>query len=66
MYIESRLRLDEWTDRDGKPRYTLEVHATDVQFLNTGDRNDSQELRQARFSDRESPEPELSDDDIPF
>src|SRR6266511_1542094 len=33
IYIEGRLRVEEWTDRDGKQRYTLEVHATDMQFI---------------------------------
>src|ERR687894_1135264 len=33
VYIEGRIRVEEWTDRDGKSRYTLEVHATDMQFI---------------------------------
>src|ERR671938_446551 len=33
VYIEGRLRVEEWTDRDGRQRYTLEVHATDMQFI---------------------------------
>lgn len=33
VYVEGRLRIEEWTDRDGKTRYTLEVNATDLQFL---------------------------------
>lgn len=33
VYIEGRLRVDEWTDRDGKQRHTLEVNASDMQFL---------------------------------
>src|SRR5258708_6431873 len=28
VYIEGRLRVEEYTDRDGKPRHSLEVHAT--------------------------------------
>ena len=36
VYIEGRLRVEEWTDRDGKPRHTLEVHATDMQFIGAG------------------------------
>src|SRR4051812_49515284 len=36
VYVEGRLRLEEWTDRDGKQRYTLEVHATDMQFIGGG------------------------------
>lgn len=33
VYIEGRLKLDEWTDRDGNTRQTLDVTATDMQFL---------------------------------
>lgn len=33
IYIEGRLRVEEWSDRDGKNRYTLDVQATDMQFL---------------------------------
>lgn len=39
VYIEGRLQLEEWTDRDGKERYTLGVQATDMQFI--GSRGDS-------------------------
>ena len=35
VYVEGRLRQDEYTDRDGNKRTTLEVSATDVQFLGT-------------------------------
>jgi single-strand DNA-binding protein len=40
VYIEGRLRQDEFTDRDGNKRTTLEVNATDVQFL--GSRQDEE------------------------
>lgn len=33
VYIEGRLGVEEWTDRDGKERYTLTVNATDMQFI---------------------------------
>lgn len=67
VYVEGRLRLEEWTDRDGKPRYTLEVHATDMQFIG-GTRGDESNasFSKAAPTDRGSAEPELSDDDIPF
>ncbi|HEY6803495.1 MAG TPA: single-stranded DNA-binding protein [Pyrinomonadaceae bacterium] len=38
VYIEGRLRVEEYTDRDGKQRYALEVTATDMQFI--GSRQD--------------------------
>jgi single-strand DNA-binding protein len=33
VYVEGRLRQDEYTDREGNKRQTLEVNATDIQFL---------------------------------
>ncbi len=33
VYIEGRLRTNEYTDRDGNKRTSLEVTATDMQFL---------------------------------
>lgn len=33
VYIEGRLHVEEWTDRDGKPRQSLEVNASEVQFI---------------------------------
>jgi len=33
VYIEGRLRMEEWTDRDGKTRQSLEVNATEMQFI---------------------------------
>jgi single-strand DNA-binding protein len=35
VYIEGRLRIEEWTDRDEKNHYTLDVQATDMQFIST-------------------------------
>ena len=33
VYIEGRLHMEEWTDREGKARQTLEVNASEVQFI---------------------------------
>ena len=73
VYVEGRLRVEEWTDRDGKARHTLEVHATDMQFIGTrGD--DGGQSHHAR-SDAGSAssagrgpasESDITDDDIPF
>lgn len=40
VYIEGRLHVEEWTDKDGKQRHTLEVNASDVQFLDGGERGE--------------------------
>src|SRR5258706_14781506 len=43
VYIEGRLRVEEWTDRDRKPRHTFEVHATDMQFIGGGHKEHARE-----------------------
>ena len=73
VYVEGRLRVEEWTDRDNKQRYTLEVHATDMQFI--GSRGDADAPssgggggRHERSDPSESHGPggDITDDDIPF
>lgn len=62
VYIEGRLRVEEWTDKDGKPRHTLEVTATDMQFI--GDRQEAKPVE--REAKRAEPTPDIDPDDIPF
>jgi single-strand DNA-binding protein len=67
VYIEGRLRVEEWTDRDGKLRHTLEVHATDMQFIGGGRGADEQPMERAATAGGGGNEPaDLPDDDIPF
>jgi single-strand DNA-binding protein len=33
VYIEGRLQVEEWTDRDNNNRYSLAVQATDMHFI---------------------------------
>lgn len=65
VYIEGRLRVEEWTDRDGKERHTLEVHATDMQFIGGGDRGQPTPQQAARQAQAPAQAP-LDDDDVPF
>ncbi len=77
-YIEGRLRVEEWTDRDGKTRQTLEVNGTDLQFIgggqNDGQSSHSDSESENDFSQTNDFSPETnpataatpSDDDIPF
>lgn len=77
VYVEGRLRVEEWTDRDGQQRHTLEVTATDMQFIDSRGAGDegfsggasSDEGSYSggaadNFRDESSETP--SDDDIPF
>jgi len=75
VYIEGRLKLDEWTDRDGKTRTTLDVTATDMQFIGSaagrdsgsysGDMDDSMPEAPKTTSAAVGTTP-TPDDDIPF
>lgn len=77
VYIEGRLKVDEWSDRDGKAKYTLDVTATDMQFI--GSRSDDMSGGHSgggsNFQDNDftdevssvgSSSPAPGDDDIPF
>ena len=80
VYVEGRLRVEEWTDRDGNNRYTLEVQGTDMQFLGGGNRSDDyrDEPGEAEFAGPSGQasssasagggftRPAAPDDDIPF
>ncbi len=79
VYIEGRLRVEEWQDRDGKERYTLEVNGSDMQFLGSGGGRSSDEYSGGESDDEPThsgpannsqDKPTISspasDDDIPF
>ena len=70
VYIEGRLRVEEYVDRDGKPRHSLEVFATDMHFI--GSRGDDGGMHQERAASAGASagpadsQPDLSDEDITF
>jgi len=78
VYIEGRLRVEEYIDRDGKSRYSLEVTATDMHFIGgrgeepmaDSGRSDAPMAARAAAAvppaDTASDRPEITDDDIPF
>ena len=69
VYIEGRLRVEEWTDRDGKPRHTLEVNATDMQFIGggRGEEGGAPVARGAAAANEPMPDAGApTDDDVPF
>jgi single-strand DNA-binding protein len=77
VYVEGRLHVEEWTDRDGKSRYTLEVNASDIQFLDSAADVEGIPVRQQSQSAPAPPasrtsgggtsrEPDIEDDEIPF
>ena len=62
--------MEEYTDRDGNKRHSLEVNATDMQFIGGGGRGEdagTPPAKAAAAHANEAPEPtDLTDDDVPF
>ena len=68
VYVEGRLSQSEYQDREGQTRTSLEIQASDIQFI--GSRGDESgaapEARPARVERTVEPSGPISDDDIPF
>lgn len=57
-YVEGRLSIQEYTDKDGNARLSPEVNATDVQFLGgKGDGEREQTAQQAQSSQQRPSQP---------
>lgn len=79
VYVEGRLQVEEWTDRDGNNRFTLTVQGTDMHFISDG-RGEGNEQSSSSENSYSSSAPSSSsnddfsgqtpatsnDDDIPF
>src|SRR3989339_1491567 len=49
IYVEGRIQTRSWEDKDGNKKYTTEIVASDVQFLDRKDSGDSS--KKARHHD---------------
>lgn len=78
IYLEGKLSTREWQDKEGKTRTSLEVSATNFEFLGVGKKNEESneeyQQSQTRFPSNQSPSnamaasagSSVSDEDIPF
>ncbi|MGE0886416.1 MAG: single-stranded DNA-binding protein [Blastocatellales bacterium] len=68
VYVEGRLTQQEYTDREGNRRTSLDVRATDVQFLGArgDDASHSPSSQPSRSSESGSAPPDDGGDEIPF
>jgi len=67
LYIMGELQVDEYVDRDGKARWSLEVTASDMKFI--GGRNSGGgggEQSQGNAPNNNPGPDNMADDDIPF
>ncbi|HZS09797.1 MAG TPA: single-stranded DNA-binding protein [Blastocatellia bacterium] len=74
VYVEGRLRQEEYTDREGNKRTALEVNATELHFLDSNKSADQSEgqsmaakaVAKAGPKVQAGPPPAPDDADIPF
>ena len=69
VYIEGQLQTRKW-EQEGQTRYTTEIIARDVQFLDSrGNSNTSSTQKSSEMQDQSAsdvPDSAIEDDDIPF
>jgi single-strand DNA-binding protein len=67
VFVQGRLKVDEWTDRDGNNRYTLDVTVGQLTFLNNqrdGQQQQGGNYHQAPPQEQSAPaETAAADDD---
>jgi single-strand DNA-binding protein len=61
VYVEGRLRLEQYTDRDGNPRTSAEVNTSDIQFL--GQRVDTQDRDSEKTEDNGRTDEEMDEEE---
>lgn len=69
VYIEGRIQTRSWEDKDGTKKYTTEIVASDVQFLDKKDSGSGDYPRKGQDDKFERGGPahhDSKDDDIPF
>ena len=66
IYVEGSLRTRKWQDKDGRDRYTTEIHCHEMQMLDG--RSDSSPATQSRPAQTAAPAGGADEpvDDIPF
>jgi len=68
VYVEGRLKTRQWEDDNGNKRYSTEIQATDVQFINTkkGASTSSEEKAPTNKNTTFTKTTKVEDDDLPF
>jgi len=63
LFVEGRLKLDSWTNKEGQKRTKLKLVGENFQFLGSGSGQQGQQAQQPK---EQSQAPFDEDDDIPF
>lgn len=70
VYVDGKLKPEEWTDRDGNRRFTLNINASDFNFLGSMNGGGDNTSQPASTAPRATPKPaanqDAEDDDFDF
>ena len=66
VYVEGRLKSDTWTGQDGTTRFTNEITANQVVFLDSGPMAPGAEGDMGDIGDMEAQPPAKKEDDLPW
>lgn len=70
VYVDGKLKPEEWTDRDGNKRFTLNINASDFNFIgSSASREDAPQTAQQAAAARVAARPAVNqdaDDDFDF
>lgn len=67
VYVEGRIQTRAWEDKDGQKRYTTEINAQRVQFLDTKKSQNTMASDDDNFTPAVSAEPQFNaGEEIPF
>jgi len=66
LFVEGRLKLDQWQSKDGQRRSKLKVVIENMQFLCRGGKAEAPRRRQEERPPANDDTFDISDDDIPF
>lgn len=66
VFVEGRLQTRQWEDKDGNKRYTTEVIANTVQFLDKGEMSNNASSQEMNTAPMDMPQGPAMEEDIPF
>jgi len=65
VYVEGRLQVDEWKDKEGNNRFTLEVTASQIVLLGRKDDSADSSKSSSGYEKPAAPAPDMHPSDIP-
>lgn len=66
IFVEGRLKFEEWEGKDGSKRSKLKVVVEQFEFVNSKGDIESDDAPGVRVNSRNHPAPAVNDEDIPF